>query len=194
MIISRNILIVFVIVSFTILGLCLTAMFIFGQYGKFYVVFSDSMIPNLNTGDIVFVENEDHKIRSSFDKLKIGDIIVFKPGSSAILDQESAKTIVHRVIEVEIDPNGTRVIRTKGDANPYSIQSLDYPIIKEDYIGKVIHVIRYLGLLLMYFDILIRVLIQPIFYVIIGAVVSIILFLELRKRHLSLKNLNDGAS
>ena len=54
---------------------------------KFYVVFSDSMIPNLNTGDIVIVAKEDSNSRSSFDNLKIGDIIVFVPPSQTIRDQ-----------------------------------------------------------------------------------------------------------
>ena len=48
---------------------------------KIYVVFSDSMIPNLNPGDIVVVTKEDRDSRS-FDNLKIGEIIVFVPAIS----------------------------------------------------------------------------------------------------------------
>ena len=66
------------------------------------MVFSDSMVPNLNTGDIVVVAKEDVTSRSSFANLKIGDIIVFLPPSS-IPDSEPAKSIVHRVVEIETD-------------------------------------------------------------------------------------------
>ena len=175
------------------LALCVATLLIIGQDYKAYVVFSDSMLPNLNTGDIVLVAKEDSGI-TSFDILKIGDIIVFTHQPSSSQDTELTRAIVHRVVGIEIDSNGERVIRTKGDANPQSIQGLDFPITKENYVGKVTHTIPYLGILLMYFDIIIRVLIQPIFYIIIGAVVSIILVLELRKRHFSLKNLNDRTS
>ena len=68
---------VFIIIPITILGLGITVILIIGQNNKFYVVFSDSMIPNLNTGDIVIVAKEDRSSRSSFANLKIGDIIVF---------------------------------------------------------------------------------------------------------------------
>lgn len=175
------------------LALCVATLLIIGQDYKAYVVFSDSMLPNLNTGDIVLVAKEDSGI-TSFDLLNIGDIIVFTHQPSSSQDTELTRAIVHRVVGIEIDLNGERVIRTKGDANPQSIQGLDFPITKENYVGKVTRTIPYLGILLMYFDIIIRVLIQPIFYIIIGAVVSIILVLELRKRHFSLKNLNDRTS
>ena len=62
-------------------------------------------------------------------------------------------------------------IRTKGDANAYSIQALDFPITKQNYIGKVSHVIPYLGPMLMYFDLIIRVFLHPLLYIIIGAIV-----------------------
>lgn len=182
---------IFIIAAIAV-ALCVATLLIIGQDSKAYVVFSDSMLPNLNTGDIVLVAKGDSSI-SSFDILKIGDIIVFAHEPRTSQESELTRTIVHRVVGIEIDSNGERVIRTKGDANPQSIQGLDFPITKENYVGKVTRTIPYLGILLMYFDIIIRVLIQPIFYIIIGAVVSIILVLELRKRQLSLKNLNDGA-
>ena len=78
------------------------------------------MVPNLNTGDIVVVAKEDLNIRSSFANLKLGEIIVFEPPSHTTPDKELAKTIVHRVVEIETDSSGARVIRTKGDANPHS--------------------------------------------------------------------------
>ena len=162
-----------------------------GIDSKFYVVFSDSMIPNLNTGDIVVVDKEESNSRSSFSNLKIGDIIVFRPRSQTIQDQGPGKIIVHRVVEIETDSSGSRVIRTKGDANSYSIQALDFPITRQNYIGKVIHVIPYLGLMLMYLDFLIRVFLHPLLYIIIGAIIAVIFVLELRKRQVFLRNPNE---
>ena len=48
------------------LALCVATLLIIGQDYKAYVVFSDSMLPNLNTGDIVLVAKEDSGI-TSFD-------------------------------------------------------------------------------------------------------------------------------
>ena len=191
MIISHKKLLVFIIVAITITGLSFVAILTIGINSKFYVVFSDSMVPNLYTGDVVVVDRDESNIRSSFSTLKIGDIIVFRPGSQTIQDQGPGKIIVHRVVEVETDSNGSRVIRTKGDANSYSIQALDYPITEENYVGKVIHIIRYLGVLLMYLDILIRVFLHPLLYIIIGAIIAIICVLELRKRRVFIRNLNE---
>ena len=66
---------IFIIAPIAI-ALCVVTLLIMGQDSKAYVVFSDSMLPNLNTGDIVLVAKEDSSI-TSFDNLKIGDIIVF---------------------------------------------------------------------------------------------------------------------
>ena len=174
-----------------VLGLGVVTILVIGQDSKSYVVFSDSMLPNLNTGDIVLVAKEDRS-NSSFANLKIGNIIVFNPPSRTTQDNELARAIVHRVVGIDIDSNGARVIRTKGDANPQSIQGLDFPITNENYIGKVTRTIPFLGILLMYFDIIIRVLIQPLLYIIIGAIIAVILLLELRKRRVFLRNLNEG--
>ncbi|MGI8720277.1 MAG: hypothetical protein ACR2KF_07100, partial [Nitrososphaeraceae archaeon] len=35
---------------------------------------------------------------------------------------------------------GVRVLRAQGDANPYSVPEIDYPIFKENYIGKVVSI------------------------------------------------------
>jgi signal peptidase I len=162
-----------------------------GQGNKFYVVFSESMIPNINTGDIVIVAKEDHETISSFNNLKIGDIIVFEPGVSTKPDNEPDRMIVHRVIAIETDPNGTRLIKAKGDANPNSIPGVDFPIGIDNYTGKVTQIIRHVGLLLMYVDLIARVLVQPIFYGIVGSIIGIILVLEIRKRQIFLRSLNE---
>ena len=119
---------VFIVIPIIILGLGIVVILSIAQNSKFYVVFSDSMVPNINTGDIVIVAKEDSSSRSSFANLKIGDIIVFLPPSQITQTQNQLESIVHRVVEIETDSDGSRLIRTKGDANADSIQALDYPI------------------------------------------------------------------
>jgi len=66
--------------------------------------------------------------------LKIGDIIVFR-AAEAKTDDGKPKVIVHRIADI-----GTifdkKVVKTKGDANPYSIPGIDFPIFTENYVGK----------------------------------------------------------
>jgi signal peptidase I len=160
-------------------GISMVIMAIVASSHKFYVVVSDSMIPNLNTGDIVIIDNGNSVTGSSFVHLEKGDIIVFEVSSQP---EEGKRTIVHRVDEISIDSKGQRVIRAKGDANPLSIRGIDYPITVDNYIGKVDYSVPYLGLFLMYLNLLVRIITQPIFYLTIGVVVATIIFLEHQKR------------
>ena len=36
-------------------------------------------------------------------------------------------------------------MRTQGDANPYSIPGIDFPIFMENYVGKVVYIIPKIG-------------------------------------------------
>jgi signal peptidase I len=162
-------------------GISMVIMAIVASSHKFYVVVSDSMIPNLNTGDIVIIDNGNSVTGSSFVHLEKGDIIVFEVSSQPGEPEEGKRTIVHRVDEISIDSKGQRVIRAKGDANPLSIRGIDYPITVDNYIGKVDYSVPYLGLFLMYLNLLIRIITQPIFYLIIGVVVATIIFQEHQK-------------
>lgn len=92
------------------------------------------MLPALHNGDIVGVQN-----RTSFNDLKIGDIIAFKsPGVRE--DTGQPEVILHRVKQIYTTPQGERVLRTKGDANPNSIYLIDYPVTSDKYIGKVLFI------------------------------------------------------
>ena len=92
-------------------------------------VSSGAMDPALKVNDAIVFDDT-----IPFDSLEIGDIIVFhKP-----TDYE--RMIVMRIVEVMDDDPLT--FRTKGDANPASIPGTDFPITKEEYIGKVTEVIR----------------------------------------------------
>jgi signal peptidase I len=188
---SRKKLLVLAISLISIISVFFVVTLSFGQGSKFYVVFSESMIPSINTGDIVIVAKEDQETISSFNNLKIGDVIVFEPRVSTKPDNEPDRMIVHRVVAIETDPNGTRLIKAKGDANPNSIPGVDFPITIENYIGRVTQVIHHLGVLLMYVDLIARVLVHPIFYGILGSIIGIILVLEIRKRQIFLRSLNE---
>jgi signal peptidase len=153
-----------------------------GLTQDFYIVISDSMIPTLNTGDIALLENDNDIRGSSFVNLNLGDIIVFEVSPDAREFEGEKRTIIHRVEEIVFDSDGQRVIRTKGDANPSSIQGVDYPITEDNYVGKVVHVIPYLGLFLMYLNLLVQIVVQPLFYLAIGAVIGTILFLEYQNK------------
>jgi signal peptidase len=133
----------------------------FGTENPFYVVSSGSMIPNLNIFDVIVVQGN-----VPFEKINIGDIIVFNR------PQIHDKVIVHRV--AEILQNDPRIIRTKGDNNPGSIPGTDFPITKQDYIGKVVYVVPQIGYVT-------RILTPPINYIIIAVIVGIMLVKQLGK-------------
>src|SRR5438309_5927723 len=120
------------------------------------------MVPNLNVFDVIIVQGN-----ASFDHLKVGDIIVFNRPSG------HDRVIVHRVAEIlQKDP---LVIRTKGDANPGSIPGTDFPIAKQDYIGKVEYVIPQIGYVT-------RILTPPINYIIIAVIIGIMLVKQFGKK------------
>jgi signal peptidase I len=154
---------------------------IFEKNHELYIVTSNSMVPTLNPGDAVVISHDDID-HSAFAQLKKGDIILFEVSSRTGVSEDSKRTIVHRIKEIDIDSGGKRIVSTKGDANPSSIQGVDYHITEDSYIGKVIHVGPYLGLFLMYINLLFQIVAQPIFYIVIGAVIVIAFLLEYKKK------------
>jgi signal peptidase len=167
----------------------------FSINNQFYIVSSDSMIPSLNINDLLVIRdsgssnNDDDKGYSSYSfyNLKVGDIIVFKAQGEEEEDQDDRRTItitiVHRVAEIiQTDDksnnnnksSGSRIIRTKGDANPFSIPGIDYPVREQDYIGKVVYVIPGVGLITKVFR-------PPVIYIIISITLTILLFLYIKK-------------
>ena len=147
---------------------------------QFFVVVSESMKPNLNTGDIVII-NPNTNPNISFARLKIGDIIAFEePKEEA--HAESKKIVVHRVLQISENQNGERIVTTKGDANRSPIEFVDFPITKDEFVGKVEHNIPYLGLLLIYVDIVLRIIFPPILYILGAVAAGILIALKIRKR------------
>lgn len=96
------------------------------EYVSFYRVSTGSMSPAFEVGDIILL---DKKI--SFDDLQVGDVIVFER------PQDKSRIIISRIIDMDYTEN-QKIITTKGDANPSSIPGTNFPIIKDNLIGKVI--------------------------------------------------------
>lgn len=92
------------------------------------------MSPKIRDNDGMIVDSH-----FRFDKLSVGDIIVFNSYDTTNSGQHII--IIHRVAQITTDDQGDRIIRTKGDANPDSIPGIDYPIFQQNYIGKVVSVI-----------------------------------------------------
>jgi len=149
-----------------IVAVCVTVIWIgltsyFGAQNPFYVVSSGSMYPELLEYDIIVISGH-----TSFEDVKIGDIIVFdRP-------KDHDKVIVHRVVAV-VDDN-PKTLRTKGDNNQNSIVGTDYPITKEEYIGTVVHVIPQVGFIT-------KILQPPINYIIIAVIIGVMIIRQIVK-------------
>lgn len=165
-----GIVVVAIIVSFLFI-----TQYLFGVFNPFYVVVSESMLPNLKIGDIVIIKNNTPEY--SFNHLKKGDIIVFKaPGD--YMEDGKPRVIVHRVANIqEFDINGIKrlVVTTKGDNNPDSYNGLDFPILNENYIGKVIYVLPKVGMVSMFLK-------PPVNYILIAIVGGATIFMMRRKK------------
>lgn len=155
--IIKDVIIVVIGVAIIWLGLRIA----FGTDNPFYVVSSGSMEPNLNVFDVLVVQGND-----PFDKIQKGDIIVFNRPSG------HDRVIVHRVAEILNE--SPHVVRTKGDANPASIPGTDFPITKDEYIGKVAYVVPQIGYVT-------RILTPPINYIIIAVIVGIMIYKQYGK-------------
>lgn len=150
----RDVIIVVAGVAIVWLGLRLA----FDTNNPFYVVSSNSMVPTLEVNDVLVVRDG-----GSWDTLKVGDIIVFdRP------DGED-RVIVHRIIDIDENSDGERVVRTKGDANPASIPGTDYPIREDNYIGTVVYVMPGAGIVT-------KVISPPVNYIIIAVILVILFF------------------
>lgn len=159
---SKGIIKDILIVAIGVLVIWIGLQVVFGTQNPFYVVASGSMIPVLQVYDVLIVQGH-----VPFEDVEVGDIIVFNRPSG------HDRVIVHRVASViDDDP---KTIRTKGDANPASIPGTDFPITKEEYIGKVAYVIPQVGYVT-------QLLKPPINYVIIVIVIGIMVVKQMTKK------------
>ena len=173
--------IVLLLVATAAASLFLLIFLMFEGNHELYIVTSSSMVPTLNPGDTAVISRDEFD-HSAFNQLKRGDIIIFEVSSPLSKSENDKRTVVHRIMEIETDSGGKRIISTKGDANPSSIQGVDYQITEDSYVGKVIYEAPYLGLLLMYINLLAQIAMQPTFYLIIGSVIAIAFLLEYKKK------------
>ena len=110
----------------------------------FTIVTGTSMEPTIMPGSIAVID------KVPFNQLKVGDIIVFVPqiallsqcdgAPSSSLTQEVSTPcfIIHRIVSIQTDAQGNKIITTKGDNNPGSINFYDTNINSSMYIGKVV--------------------------------------------------------
>jgi signal peptidase len=181
---NRHILSSVVVSVLIIFGIFLSIRIITGEFNPFYVVVSGSMIPTLQIGDVVVVQNSGHGFggsgNSAFDHLSKGDIIVFRAPDD--IDEDGMpRTIVHRIVLVGFNSRtNEQIVVTKGDNNPESYLGLDFPIREGNYVGKVIFIIPKIGLLIQFIK-------PPINYFISGGAIALFLFYyyqkELKKKH-----------
>jgi len=123
------------------------------------------MEPVLKVNDVLIVRDG-----GSWEGLTIGDIIVFNRPVGG------DRVIVDRIADIDVDGNGERIVRTRGDANPASIPGTDYPIKQDDYIGKVIYVIHGIGVIT-------KVISPPVNYIIIAIILAILFFNRLGRKN-----------
>jgi signal peptidase len=154
---TKNIIKDVIIVAVGVAAIWIGLQVVFGTQNPFYVVSSGSMIPVLQVYDVLVVNGNE-----PFENIKVGDIIVFNRPNG------HDRVIVHRVESILDDRPESKTIRTKGDANPISIPGTDYPITKEEYIGKVFYTVPQIGYVT-------RILAPPINYIIIAVIIGIMI-------------------
>lgn len=92
-----------------------------------------SMSPTINHGDAVMV------YRVPFESLQAGDIIAFK---NPIGDPQ---TVIHRIVEVKEDVNGSTYLLTKGD-NSITNPIIDpWKVTEQYYLSEIILVVPLVG-------------------------------------------------
>ena len=140
---------------------------------RYYVVLTDSMVPEFSSGDMVFVK------LSAAENINNGDIITFNPSSG------SDAYLTHRVTEKLNDYQGTGVtcFRTKGDAN----NTEDSFLIDESrVIGKVMFHVPKLGVIVRF--------VQLRWYFILPLIILLLVFFKMMKYYFDLKIQHDSDS
>lgn len=105
---------------------------LYSNLGPYWIaaIASGSMEPTIKIGDAVII---DKTITTHIEKLKVGDIIVFKNGNSIY---------THRIVEMK-KKNDKYKILTKGDRKGNVVD--DWVVEEKDIIGKVRMKIPYIG-------------------------------------------------
>jgi len=131
----RILLILIIVLTVFIIAISITARIkkelpMFFGY-SFSVVVSDSMTPEINKGDMIFIKETD------ISSVKEGDTVVFKSLNGAI----AGENVAHKAIEIGEDASGIEII-TKGVNNP----AVDEDKVREgNFIGKAVGQSTFLG-------------------------------------------------
>jgi signal peptidase len=108
------------------------------------IVQGNSMYPTLHNGDLVVFG------RAPQEQIANGTIIVFVQGDTGVtaLDSLVRPVVIHRIVGVVIQADGTIYYRTKGDNN----QFVDPALVQADHIlGVPIQVLPSVGILVLFF-------------------------------------------
>ena len=122
-----------IIASVIMVLLVSTAIYLNSNMFRYWMVMvaSGSMEHTIDIGDAILVDKDYQK---HLDKLKVGDILVFKVGDK--------KIYVHRIIDIK-EENGQYSISTKGDREGQLKDS--WTVTNKDVIGVVKFKIKYIG-------------------------------------------------
>ncbi|MDR3783151.1 MAG: hypothetical protein P4K92_07625 [Candidatus Nitrosotalea sp.] len=106
--------------------------FVPGMQYSIYMVKTSANDQNLRIYDVAMIDSN-----IPIEKIKVGDVIIFyNPGTHQ-------EVLAHRVVEILAKDPFT--IKAKGDKSSESLVGLDYPITKQEYIGKIIFTIPQVG-------------------------------------------------
>lgn len=123
------------------------------ESSPFTIVTGTSMQPTILPGSIALIA------KVPFNQLKIGDVIVHttQDAKLAPCDESPASTltgevanpcfVIHRIVSIQVNSSGDRIITTKGDDNTISIGGIDTGIDQSMYLGKVVLQFPLLGYL-----------------------------------------------
>ncbi len=162
----RNALVYVLVIVAIVAGAQLVLNTAFGS-SPFYVVVSRSMVPTLDVGDIVIVQNV------PFDGIHVNDVIIYdtpiQSGGCGSL------VVVHRVVGISSDGG----LITQGDnrlSNPFPDEPREWPYVHADCTrGVVVLVVPYLGKISMLFP-------PPTNYVLVAIILVFIFVTELRRK------------
>lgn len=118
-------------------------MVVTGSESPIVVVLSGSMEPAFHRGDLLFLTNYQE------DPIRVGEIVVFKVDGRDI-------PIVHRVLKLHENHNGTVKFLTKGDNNSVDDRGLYAPgqlwLTKRDVVGRARGFLPYVGMVTIYMN------------------------------------------
>lgn len=103
-----------------------------GMQYSLYMAKTNADDQNLKMYDVAIIDSN-----IPIENIKIGDVIIFYNPST------HQEILAHRVVNILAKDPFT--IKTKGDKSPESISGLDYPIKKQEYIGKLVYIIPQVG-------------------------------------------------